>query len=241
MSPARDTESRGFGAIAEADPIDDLQSSIAPMLLDVDLREQTLSLLDEERRALATTALGYAARLYEFCEWSPATLLQRLGCQLGVAQLDDVNPPKLARCVAFLRLVGELVALVDTTSDRRAVVMECRRLLRETGQDAAGLEDAFNSGSFSPRQYLELGEISAAGRAVLENLGAASRPSTPYASAPVVHLSNPRIGLFVDGRRDLLGEAQVYDRIAAHIESCDACRTATEHRRASQRAGYSHD
>lgn len=58
-----DTDSVGFGAIAECDPIQDLQSSIAPMLLDADLRDDTLRRLDDTKAKIARRALQSATQL----------------------------------------------------------------------------------------------------------------------------------------------------------------------------------
>ncbi len=220
--------------------IRDLEASIAPMLLDVDLRVETLRELEPEERDIAMRAIQHASRLHQSTEWTEEQLLERLGCTMSAAQLCDVRLPRLQRCEHFLGLVERLVGCVDTKPDRRAVVLECAKLLRTTGRGSHGLEEAFARGTFSAIDYLELGEISAAGCAVREQAGTERVIPNPYASAPLVHISAPRLGMYLDGRRELLGEARVFDRIGAHIQGCAACRSASEYRRASHQAGFLH-
>lgn len=165
-----------------------------------------------------------------------ATLVELLGSD-WVAEL--ARTPARVDSEHYLGLVVRLVSLVDTASDRRAVVLECSKLLRTTGKDSHGLEQAFDAGDFSAADYLSLGEVSSAGRAVRDFLRVEQRPPNPYAAAPTVHLSGPRIGMYIDGCRDLLGE-NVFGRLETHIAHCEPCQGAVAHRRASERAGYSH-
>lgn len=240
MSTARqETDDRGAAPGDADDPIHDLQSSIAPMLLNVTLREETLRELSVEKREIAEHAIQLASRLQQCTEWTSEQLLERLGCTMSVSQLHDVSVRKLRSCEHFLGLVNRLAGCVDTKSDRRAVVLECTKLLRATRRDSHGLEKAIDEGAFPAVAYLELGEIASASALVRMRVGAEEAGTNPYAAAPVVHLSAPRIGMYLESRRDLLGDA-VYERIKLHIAGCPECQEAVEHRRASQQAGYAH-
>lgn len=129
----------------------------------------------------------------------------------------------------FRDLLARLVACVDTPSDRRAVVRECTRGLRAARGDSHRLEAALQAGEFSAIDYLELGEIASAGEAVQRVLRGEPASANPYASAPTVHVSAPRIAMYIDGRRDLIGTASVFDRLDAHVAACAACRDAVRH------------
>jgi len=136
----------------------------------------------------------------------------------------------------FQGLVDRLVAIVDTAADRRAVSRACTRLLRAASGDSRRLEAAFDADDFSATDYLQLGEIGSALDAVRRRLTdgpASGAPASlnPYAAAPTVHLSAPRIQLYLDGRRDLIGQERVFDRLDAHVAGCDACREAVASRR----------
>ena len=129
----------------------------------------------------------------------------------------------------FRDLLARLAARVDTPSDRRAVVRECRRGLRAAGGDSYRLEVALEAGEFSAIDYLELGEIASASEAVQRALRGEPAGANPYASVPTVHLSAPRIAMYLDGRRDLIGTASVFDRLDAHVAACAACGDAVRH------------
>jgi hypothetical protein len=232
----QDTDNAALGGL---ETIRDLETSIAPMLLDTTLRDVTLNLLKPAERKIATRALQHASRLHNSTEWSDEELLARLGCTLTAERLPDVRLPKLQRCEHFLSLVDRLVGCVDTTRDRRAVVLACAKLLRTTGNSRA-LQEAFEHGPFSAIDYLRLGEISAASDRVREHVGKGRRVENPYASAPKVHLSAPRLGMFIHRRRDLIGDSNVFDRVGAHIAECEACRQAYDRHRAGRQSDSEH-
>jgi hypothetical protein len=196
--------------------------------------------LDPERLALIQGLVALVEGLSERTQWSPATLLKQIGCPArSPADLDEMDEDELADCRAFLELVDRAAQLVDLAIDRRAVAMECSRLLKATGEDAAGLDRILNDGAFSPMQYIALGEISQAAEVARMQSGllrdSPDEGTNPFDAAPVVHLSLPRIELYVRDKHEQLGD-HVIESITAHLKTCDGgCPEAVAFRRA--RAG----
>jgi hypothetical protein len=228
--------------ISSSSALDDL-TSIAPLILDVDLRDQVLARYDGPRRLVAEDALQFAGQLMQVTGWSGEQLLGNLGCELTVAELNDVDLKRLERCKHLLRLISRLTGLVDTLADKRAVVIECAGLLEDTRYDALALtriiETATSAGGMrvTPVDYIRLGEISAAADLAkriaqrdanaAEGCAAADSPG-PFDSVPAAHLSTTRIEIYNGPNREVLG-AEVSLCIAAHLEECESCSRAVEY------------
>jgi hypothetical protein len=229
----------GFSPIAEVDAIDDLRA-FAPLVLDVSRREQVFADWDSPRRLAAENALQHIAYLHSITEWGEERLLEELGCRVQtIGDLQELDLEKLERCDEFVGLVSRTVGLVSTIPDRRGVVLECSALLAEASLDAGGLEEALNAGDFSALDYIRLGEISTAGRVAREHAGAIREKLTdaddPFAAVPTVHLSPPRIDIYLGGRDELLGE-EVFNHIGLHLEDCEPCAAAVRSRIQGPRA-----
>lgn len=231
-----DAQTDDIGALAGTSTLDDLQL-VAPLILDLQLRDKALARFDAPTRLRAEEVLQSAAQLMSMTEWDGKRLLAALGCTIKTVGDLDAGYERLGRCQRFLSLVARMAGLVDVVFDRREVVIGCAGLLKDTGQGPARLEELFRQGGFSAVDYLRLGEVSAA----LEQVQALAAPGSaqqarlpehdPFATAPTVHLSTTRIDSYVVGERELLGD-EVSNRIKLHLPECDACRNAVEYRRA---------
>ncbi len=230
-SKDEETQASSFSAL------DDL-TSIVPLILNLHLRDRVLARYDGPRRLVAEEALQFAGQLMQVTEWSGEQLLGNLGCQLTVAELNDVDLQRLERCQHLLRLISRLTGLVDERIDRRAVVIECAGLLKDTRRDALELAKIMETAtqaygvSFTPVDYIRLGEISAAADLAREiaNHGAdvAEDAPGPFDAVPPAHLSTTRIEIYVGPEPEVLG-AEVSLCIAAHLEDCGACSRALEY------------
>jgi len=218
-------------------PLDDLQS-VAPMILNVELRDRGLARYDGPKRLVAGEVLQSTAQLVQITEWSGEQLLTNLGCPLRThGDLAAVDIKRLTRCQTFLRFLSRLTGLVDVVPDRRAVVIECAGLLKTTGRDADGLVELVESGDFTPVDYIRLGEIGAAAELARTIAAQGATPvqdmatTGPFGEAPIVHLSTARIEMYIADMHDALGN-EVSQRIKAHLERCEACAEAVAYCRA---------
>lgn len=221
-------------------PIETLAKIPSALDDDDDRFETAIERLDEVHKLVARSVRMRARRLMDATGWDGSKLLEQLGCTIDLgALLKPDEQHQLSECESFLRLVEEAVDTLDAVSDRRRAVMEYASLLEDTGEGAHGLEKLLKTvdGGHSPLDSVLLGEISAAARAVRKHAGLGQEwhrgSSDPFAAAPVVHLSVPRLDAYIDGRADVLGE-RVYANIAAHLAHCDACRAAKDQRAADR-------
>jgi hypothetical protein len=169
--------------------------------------------------------------LRDATEWDHETLVDYLSAP-AADPTSGVDAESTHDWKALLTAVAEAAAVVDTVWDKRHVVTEFSPLLRLVGEDervreaAARLAQTVHEredDDLSPFEYIELGEIDAASELVAARFGEGSlAPTSPYRSEPVVHLSEARILLYLDGERELLGR-NVYPRIESHLATCDVC------------------
>jgi len=233
------SDTGGVAAVAEADVIGDLSLSMAPVIvddhLDDDRRHHQLQGLRRGERVVTGRLFDYAERLGALTEWSEATLLERIGCDLGSEEELQILPKsRLANCELFLRLLCDAAEAVSTTPNRRASTMTLAELIMQTRQDAKGLERLLHSGKPSPFELIRAGEIAEAARLTRVMAGAA-RPEDvedggPYESVPQGHISTPQLDAYLRGRSDVIGQ-EVLEGIRDHLKGCDACRDVADDRR----------
>jgi hypothetical protein len=224
-----DTDSRG--AVSAASLIDDLQP-IAPLFLDVELRERSLAQLEEKERLAAEEVFQCGIRLSEMTAWTQERLLEVLGCTIKTMGEFKAELDGLERCSTFFRLVTRNAGLVDTVPDRREVVVESARLLKAIGGDAKQLRTFFatKDGEYSAIDYIRLGEIEEASEHVrkVANVEAPDQldgGEDPLAGVRTVHLSATRIDMLIREEHDKLG-VEVASYMDAHIKKCPGCRHA---------------
>ncbi|WP_445147775.1 hypothetical protein [Baekduia sp. Peel2402] len=220
-----------------ADPIRDLES-LSPLLLNPDLRSVVADSFSSEKWDIVEEIIAAAERLRDTTRWDDEELLRRLGCR--VRSFDDfraVELDRLQNCSAFLSLVNELTDVVGPVDQQREVVRVCVDLLEDrTAASAVDLRLllVLEADQWSAAESMRLGEISRAARLV-RSLAGATRSTErrtgahPFAGAAAVHLSTPRIDLYVAREVAVLG-VDVDDRITAHLGSCSACRDAVQTR-----------
>ena len=209
--------------VAVLDPIEEL----------AEIRTAIVNPTREQQKRMSGL-LNLVEQLEALTEWTRGELLDNIGCDNRDPHELAEDPAKVRRCTDFLALILEAAQRVETVRARRSVIRGCARLSKATRRDAEGLREVLEAGDVSPFDYIELGELSAALRtarvaAGVEQPGSASGPS-PYDNAAVVHLSVPRVDLYVRGERDALGE-QTFDHMAKHIAHCHVCEDAVEIRR----------
>lgn len=225
-NPSADTDS--LGAVASASLTDDLQP-IAPLFLDIELRERSLAKLEEDERLAAEEVFQCGIRLSEMTAWTQERLLEVLGCKIKTMGEFKAELDGLERCSTFFRLVTRNAGLVDTVSDRREVVVESARLLKAIGGNADHLRKllATKDGEYSAIDYIRLGEVDEASEHVrkvahLESADQFAAEDDPFAGAPTVHLSATRIDMLIKGKHAELG-MEVANYMEAHIEKCPGC------------------
>lgn len=193
-----------------------------------------VALTPEEQR-LRDEIVGLSEQLEALTRWPRNELLDQIGCDQRDPDRLVKDPGKFERCRTFLKLILGHANLVDTLSDRRAVVRSCARLSKATKDHVSDLGDLLKTGAPSPSDYIGLGEIATAVHTARVAVGV-DRPlretgPNPYDLADEVHITPPRLELYARGERGLLGE-QVSDRMAEHIRHCDACAGALGYQRA---------
>jgi hypothetical protein len=216
-------ERPGGEGLAVLDPIEEL----------AEFRTVIVNPTREQQERLSGL-LDLAERLEALTAWTREELLDNIGCDNRDPQELAEDPAKVRRCTDFLALILEAAQRVETVRARRSVIRGCARLSKATRRDVKGLREVLEAGDVSPFDYIELGELSAALRtarvtAGVEQPGSASGPS-PYDDIAVVHLSVPRVDLYVRGERDVLGE-RTFEHMTEHIARCHACEDAVEIRR----------
>ncbi len=217
----------GGAAIGVAPPTLANLGKVRAFLVEEASVEDASEQLEPAQRVLIQGLVSLVETLCARTEWPRDTLLREIGCPARTqADLHGMDQKELKDCTAFLKLVDRTAQLVDLSIDRRAVVMECSRLLKATQENAKGLQQILKRGTFSPLQYIALGEISRAAEVAREQRGIASdtpeEGTNPFDGAPVTHLSVPRVDLYVRGKQELIGE-RVFDRITKHLQTCDGC------------------
>jgi hypothetical protein len=222
----------------EPDVIADIGTSLSAFIdsgMTEERLEAMLASIDLDRREVVRRLFTAAQRHSAYTEWSLSTLLKRIGCVLR--QEDDLATlPKdrIHNCERFLALLCEAADAVSTLPNRRAVTMTFAELVGQTGRNAQGLASLFEEGDPSPWQYVRLGEVAQAARAVRLNAQVESPEerdeSGPYGGERRVHVSTPRLDAYIHGDREALGDS-VYEEIGRHLESCETCRAAAEYRR----------
>ena len=202
------------------------------LLNPVDELTEVLALLDEHDERL-DGLIDIAERLQELTGWDRDQLLDNIGCEERENELAD-DPAKIERCEAFLDTLLDAASRVEGRGSRRGVVKRCARLSKSETVDVDRLAAALSEGKVSALNYFELGEIASGERAAREAAGIALSAQqigpSPYDGLPAVHLSQPRIDVYVSDERGVLGEGTV-SNIEKHIRSCQACETAVETRR----------
>jgi hypothetical protein len=221
----------------EPDVIADIGASLRDFIeidpADKEGRDEMLRRVEFEKRDLMAELVSGAFRLSAHTEWSMPMLLEWIGCDLDRdADIQTLSPRRLHNCERFIALLCEVAEAVSTLPNRRAVTVTFAELAQRLRRQADGLAPLLEVGDPSPWQYLRLGEISQAARAVqfYAQNGPPQGGDDPFAAERPVHVSTPRLDAYVSGDRLVLGDA-VYDEIDRHLESCDACRAAAEYRR----------
>ncbi|MGH2878657.1 MAG: hypothetical protein ACRDK4_03495 [Solirubrobacteraceae bacterium] len=173
-----------------------------------------------------------AGRLEALTGWTREQLLDNIGCEDRDPKVVVKDAEHTERCTRFLNTLLGAAERVDSARSCQAVVRRCARLSKDL--DVESFEQLLEEGEPSPLDYISLGELSTAMRLARVAAGkehdAAFFGPSPYDSAPVVHLSAPRVDLYVQGKRDVLGE-RVHTSMMAHIENCSACKDAVALRR----------
>lgn len=235
-SPDTDTSEVPVSSVS---PIDDLQS-IAPLILNLEIRNEVLAGFDGPRRLEAEAVLQCAARLTAMTEWPEEQLLEALGCPISTyGRFTGVELAALKRCRLFMFLVTRGAGLVDLVRDRRQVVSSSARLLKAIGGNVEALERYLQSedGGLTAIDYIRLGEINAASEQVrrlagVPRLGETVDDDDPFAEVPPVHLSTTRMEMLAEGRHDELG-SEVASHMELHIKACrGGCNEAYEYLRA---------
>jgi hypothetical protein len=231
------TESKQDGSLAMLDPVKELgeyrglllkpEALLEPLDLEplaAPAAEDEFADCTPEERERLRGLVKVASRLQALTGWTRVLLLDNIGC-------DDRDTKELVkdaehteRCTTFLQTLLDAAERVDSARSCQAVVKRCARLSK--GLDVVRFQRVLRDGHPSPLDYISLGELSTAIRvariATDKEKPASSFGPGPYDSADAVHLSTPRIDLFVQGKRGALGE-RAYASMAAHIESCSAC------------------
>jgi hypothetical protein len=230
-SPTVSSESGKSPHESQDSPIDDL-NEVAPLILNVESRDEVLAKFDADSRLIVESVLQAAGRLTSMTEWSAEVLLEELGCTVKTrSELESVGIERLKSCERFLGIVARNVGLVDTRSDRRFVVVTCARMLKSVGQDTDALEKYLQDDryQYTAIDLLRMGEIHAAGVRILQLVNGEESSDGPFASVEEIHLSPARVDLLVSGERELLG-SEVAKYMELHIEGCDSCRAAVSYR-----------
>jgi hypothetical protein len=224
--------------VALLDPIEEL-TDVRP-LLQQQLEEDELSPQEEvqlspQEEVQLSGLLTIVERLEGLTAWSRDELLDNIGCEHRDANKLVKDKAKIERCTSFLETLLDAAQRVDEGRSRRAVVKRCARLSKSIEVDAAGLERILGEGEFSALEYIELGELSSAERVARIAAGkqapAGEFGPSPYDHLPTVHLSVPRVDLYVRGERDVLGE-RTFENMKAHVDECLACKGAVASRQA---------
>jgi hypothetical protein len=197
-----------------------------------ELTEMRPLLAEQDERLAGLIAI--AEHLQELTGWDRDQLLDSIGCGERNPSELAAHPAKIKRCETFLGTLLEAAGSVEGQRSCRGVIKRCARLSKAETVDVEGLAAALSAGKVSGLKYFELGEIASGERAARIAAGVASAAQkigpSPYDGLPTVHLSRPRIDMYVKGKVGLLGERTAAN-MTTHIKGCKACEAAVETRR----------
>jgi len=182
-----------------------------------------------EHEFLLQDALSCLVRLCSHTGLAHARLLSLIGCPTD-SNFADLPIRHLEECTRYLRWIETLVSDLDLHPDKRLTLVGAARFFLATNRDLDQCTQIVSYGPFSPRDYLQLGEISQAWqtafRALPGPLGERARAihdSNPFRDCPTPHLSSKRIDMLRSPNADEILGIRVAARIKAHLQSCRDC------------------
>lgn len=207
-------------------------------------REFWLSWLEENpgEADLLARAYGRLVRLSSHTGWAEDQVLKRLGCDTSSdEELRKLATERLGLCSLYFKWVESLLGELDLASDKRLIVSGAARFFTAAEEDLDSCEAIMRAGSFSPMEYLRLGEIAQSWQCAIGGLpghrGARARETqkqNPFIDQSTPHLSPKRLDMLdLDNAHELLG-LRTEERMRKHLKHCAACEEAYERRKISR-------
>jgi len=187
-----------------------------------------------DKAGLFKDVFSCVIRLESHTGWSVDEVLDRLGCDTKTEQqLEDLDEERLRSCFAYMRWIEDLLAKLDMDVDKRLALNGAARLFAAAEEDLALAQSTMDAGTFSPTEYLRLGETAQAWKAAFRLLpGAAGdrarkvHDENPFVDEGTPHLTPMRLEMLSrPDATELLGERTV-GNMREHIENCPACGAA---------------
>lgn len=188
-------------------------------------------------RSDAAQALMLIGELRGKTRWDERQLLARLSCDLESWQVNSSTSDRLADSIEFLRLVLDLVKLVDVTDDRRAVLIGICELSAGIGgplnERTPALETALgvSYNGLPARDLIAMGEIAEAMRqaalmlpegAIHEQAVAADRLLGGMSELGG-HISRDRLALLAEADAPSKLGVRVHGQMIEHVQDCSTC------------------
>jgi len=135
-----------------------------------------------DKAGLFKDVFSCVIRLESHTGWSVDEVLDRLGCDTKTEQqLEDLDEERLRSCFAYMRWIEDLLAKLDMDVDKRLALNGAARLFAAAEEDLALAQSTMDAGTFSPTEYLRLGETAQAWKAAFRLLpGAAGVGGSSY-------------------------------------------------------------
>lgn len=187
-----------------------------------------------DRAELFKDVFSCVIRLESHTGWSVDDVLQRLGCDTKTEEeLEDLTPQRLSSCIDYMQWIERLLDRLDLGLDKRLALNGAARLFAAADEDLRLVEETMEAGSFSPTEYLRLGESAQAWKTAFQLLAgpAGDRARRIHGENPFIDESTPHMTpmrlemLSCANATELLGE-RIEAQMREHLEMCPACAAA---------------
>jgi hypothetical protein len=174
-------------------------------------------------------------------------MLARVGCETSSdEELRKLATERLGLCSDYFEWIESLLVELDLASDKRLMVSGAARFFAAADQNLEQCRTIMRAGSFSPLEYLRLGEIAQSWQCAIRGLpgyrGDRARDTqeqNPFIDESTPHLSPKRLDMLVRKDSQALLGSRIEKQIREHLSHCSACGESYA-RRTSGVAGRDH-
>ena len=188
---------------------------------------------------LLASAYRCLVRLGSDTGWDEERVLDRLGCETkSEDQVKQFPEDQMRQCRSYFEWVETLLAELDLPSDKRLFISGAARFFAAADKDLDTCKRVMRTGSFSPIEYLRLGEIAESWQCAIRLLdnSRGSRARQSYGANPFIdertpHLSPKRLDMLALPDSEEFFGPRIEKRVRKHLADCVACDQAYKRRR----------
>lgn len=204
-------------------------------------RELWLSWLEENPGEANLLARAYSClvRLSSHTGWTEDRVLKRLGCDTDSdEELRKLATERLGLCSLYFEWVESLLLELDLASDKRLIVSGAARFFAAAEEELDLCKTIMRTGTFSPLEYLRLGEIAQSWQCAIRGLpghrgnrARETQQKNPFIDESTPHLSPKRLDMLDRESSQALLGVRIEKRVRKHLNHCPTCEEAYGRRR----------